>query len=78
MENKDHGNPKACVHIHAYAHAYSSSTYACFMHAYAYMGMRMHVKVPETMKYKFSILKFGFWNESHIICEPFQTLIFEL
>ena len=44
---KDHGNPRACIHIHAYAHAYSSSTYACFIHAYAY--------ILETMKYKFSI-----------------------
>jgi len=46
--------------------------------AYAYTGMRTYVRVPETMKYKFFVLKFGFWNESHIICEPFQTPIFEL
>ena len=48
------------------------------MHAYAYMGMRMHVKVLEIMKDKFSALKFGFQNEFHIIWEPFQTPIFEL
>ena len=52
---KDHGNPRACIRIHAYVHAYLSSAYACFIHAYAYMGMHTHVRVPKTMKYKFSI-----------------------
>ena len=60
MENKDHENPRACVHIHAYAHAFSSSTYTCFMHAYAYTGMHTHAKVPKTIKNKFFALKFVF------------------
>ena len=85
MENKYHENSRVCVCIHAYAHACSSSTYACFMHAYAnfmhayaYTGMHTYVRVLEIMKGKFSALKFGFWNESHIVWEPFQTPNFEL
>ena len=60
MENKDHKNSRACVRIHAYAHACSSFAYACFMHAYAYTGMRMHVRVLEIVKDKFSALNFVF------------------
>ena len=42
------------------------------MHAYAYTGKHTHARVLETMKDKLSTLKFGFWNESHIVWEPFQ------
>ena len=59
-----HESPRACVRIQTYA--------------YTYMGMHTHVRVQETMKEKFSTLKFVFWNESHIVWEPFQTSIFEL
>ena len=31
LENKGHGNPKACECRQAYAYAYSRSTYASFM-----------------------------------------------
>jgi len=71
LKNKDKGNPRACVRIHTYGHAWLSSTYV-------YTGMHMHVKVPETMKDKFFYIKHEFWNEFHIIWEPFQTPIFSL
>jgi len=60
LENKGHGNPRACVHKHAYVYACSKTTYASFMHVYAYMGMHTHARVPETMKGKFSALKLRF------------------
>ena len=48
---------------------------ACFMHVYTYTDMCTHVKVPETKKDKFLCIKDGFWNESHIVWESFQTFI---
>ena len=78
MENKAHGNPRACVRIHVYTHACSKPAYICFMHAYAYMGMHMHAKVPKTMKDKFFSIKVEVWDESLIVQEPFQTPIFSL
>ena len=46
------------------------------MHAYAYMGMHARARVSETMKEMFFCIKVWFWNELHIVWEPFQTLIF--
>ena len=40
--------------------------------------MHMHARVQETMKGKYFCIKVGFWNDSHIIWEPFQTPIFQL
>ena len=40
------------------------------------MSMRTYVRVSETIKDNFSTFKFGFWNESYIVWEPFQTSIF--
>ena len=64
------------MRVHAYAHACSSFVCAYFMHAYAYMGMRAHVRVPETRKDMLFCIKNLVWNESHIVWELPQTLIF--
>ena len=62
----------------AYMHACPKAVCACLMHVYTYTGMRVHARVQETMKCKLFYIKAKVWNESHIIREPFQTLIFEL
>ena len=70
-----------------YAYAYTRMhTHAQALHTHALcmrmqtlcMHMHTHVRVLEIMKGKFFALKFGFWNKSHIVWEPFQTPIFEL
>ena len=77
LENKGHGNPRACVRGHIYLYACSKPMYASFMHAYTYMSMRTHARVPKTMKGKFFYIKSEILNESHIVWEPFQTPIFK-
>ena len=47
------------AYAYMYAHACLSFAYACLMHVYAYTSMHMHARVLETMKDKFSVLKFG-------------------
>ena len=47
-------------------------------HSFWNPSMCMHASVPETMKGKFFCIKVWFWNESHIVWEPFQTPIFQL
>ena len=69
MENKGNKNPRACARKYAYV-------YTCSRPAYAYTGMHTHARVPKTMKDKFSAFEAGIWNESHIVWELFQTLIF--
>ena len=78
LENKGHGNPRACVHIHAYALAFSRPAYACFMPTYTYTSMHTHDRVLETMKDKFFCIKMEIWNESRIVLEPFQNIIFSI
>ena len=75
LENKGHGNPRACLCIHAYVHECSRPTCTCFTHAYAFTGMCAHARVPETMKGKFFCIIAKVWNESHIVWELFQTHI---
>ena len=43
---------------------------------YVSMDLGTQLKFQKPMKGKFSTLKTEVWNESHIIWEPFQTLIF--
>jgi len=46
----------------------------------AYAGMSLHTQVgfQKPMKDKFFELKTKIWNESHIVWDPFQTLIFTI
>ena len=54
-------------------------TWICRFDAYVRKHEPAHTaRVPETMKDKFFYINIEVWNESHIIWEPFQTLIFQL
>jgi len=71
LENKRPRKPPACecelMHV-----------YAGLMHAYAGTNLCTQLGFQKPMKDKFSALKIEFWNESHIVWEPFQTPIFQL
>ena len=71
LENKRLTKPSACV-------CKQGPAYTCLMHTYTSMDLRTQLGFQKIMKDKFFALKTEVWNESHIIWEPFQTLIFQL
>jgi len=65
---------KETLNLHTYTRVCVHRSNTCVnKHGPTYVA-----RVPEVMKGKFFALKTEVWNESHIVWEPFQTLIFQL
>ena len=71
LENKRPRKLPACVCRPKFVHA-------SLRHAYAVTEYHTQLGFPKPMKDKYSALKADVWNESHIVWEPLQTLIFLL
>ena len=71
MENESQRKPTVCVHRHKPAYA---------GHTPVYRGTSLCTQLgfSRHKKGKFFELKTKVWNESHIVWELFQTLIFRL